>query len=645
MIDISRALSALHCLDAGCSREEWIQAGMAAKAANILFDDWHNWSKSGANYKNEKDCRSVWVSFKEDGGITEATLFNMAIKHGWQDPNKSNANRNTNHGNSKNKNVNKIWGRCLPALSSHEYIMRKRGQPEGLRYYPESAEPLEIQRTNVAGYLVVPCYQDGELQTLQFIPPNKGEKKLNLHGASFNDGFYTVGLITQCIYICEGIGQAWAVNKASDSAAVVCFGAGRMTRVTKILRDKYPENRLVVVPDRGKEKLAAEIAGKIQGKWIEIPADKPDNFDVNDYAQEYGHDLLAELLCHEKTPKMRYELLSANDLVNLPAMSWIVKGVLPRRGLAALYGPSMSGKSFLALSLIDAVTKGDEEWFGYRVYQVPATYVCLEGEAGVSKRVKALMTHIGKTLAENMKFVIQEFNLLNDNDITELAKAIIAANGFNGIVVIDTLNRSAPGIDENSSKDMSNILSACEKLRRIVGGLILLVHHTSKGENTGPRGHSSLFAGLDAGIETVRTENPREWKLKKAKDDESGGSHSFNLELIKLGKDEDDDDITSCVVVPCASTSSSMNAKRFPTAPNQKIIWNALGELFKKSKYLGLGGAPDTKACIKLDDAIEQTKSTLPCDKKRQKERASVAITGLVSNGLLRCSDGWLWVP
>ena len=58
--------------------------------------------------------------------------------------------------------------------------------------YPASAPPLVIRGQNVAGYLVLPCWDGDKLQTLQFIPKEKGDK-LNLAGASFGAGFYTVG--------------------------------------------------------------------------------------------------------------------------------------------------------------------------------------------------------------------------------------------------------------------------------------------------------------------------------------------------------------------------------------------------------------------------------------------------------------------
>lgn len=98
-----------------------------------------------------------------------------------------------------------VWEICEPATADNPYIAKKGGTPDGLRIYPHGAPPLEIQGQNVAGWLVVPCVADGKLQTLQFVP---GEgPKLNLPGASFNDGFFTVGEIAAGgrVYIVEGI--------------------------------------------------------------------------------------------------------------------------------------------------------------------------------------------------------------------------------------------------------------------------------------------------------------------------------------------------------------------------------------------------------------------------------------------------------
>lgn len=220
MIELERACLALAAIDSGCSREKWIQIGMAAKAAGLSFEDFHNWSKDASNYSNEKDCLIVWKSFDKSGRITEATLFHMAIESGWKGhgvrdtssiiSNNTNAQPGQNKKDTQDNLVNEnlralsIWNTSLPADKTYPYINRKQGNPDGLRVYPADAPPLIIDRQNVAGYLVIPCWNGNKLQTLQFIPPNSG-KKLNLNEAKFNDGYFTVGQIKSRAYIAKSL--------------------------------------------------------------------------------------------------------------------------------------------------------------------------------------------------------------------------------------------------------------------------------------------------------------------------------------------------------------------------------------------------------------------------------------------------------
>lgn len=247
----------------------------------------------------------------------------------------------------------------------------------------------------------------------------------------------------------------------------------------------------------------------------------------------------------EKTTadNLRYRLLSSDDLRALPPLSWCVRGVLPSVGLAALYGPSGSGKSFLALDMAAAIAEG-ARWFGRRVVATPVVYCALEGEAGFRLRVQAWERHNGRPLPAALRMVLQSLTLTKPQDIKDLATVSPAG----ALIFIDTLNRAAPTADENSSKDMGQILEAAKALQREVGGLVLLIHHTGKDENAGARGHSSLFAALDAAIKTSRRGDNRVWKIHKAKDDKDGGEHGFTLDMVSLGLDEYGDAIDSCVV-------------------------------------------------------------------------------------------------
>lgn len=333
----------------------------------------------------------------------------------------------------------------------------------------------------------------------------------------------------------------------------------------------------------------------------------------------------------------RYKLLSGDDLAKMPPMAWVVRGILPAEGLGAIYGPSGSGKSFLILDIIAAVA-GGSEWFGNRVTKTAATYVCLKGEAGLSKRVKAWSTHNKTPLPASVMFVTQQFDLLTD-DVDALAGAIIE-NGGGGLTVIDTLNRAAPGADENSSVDMGRIIAAAKRLQTSVGGLVLLVHHTGKDTTKGLRGHSSLYAALDAAIEVTNGNGGRSWSVAKSKDDITGTAHPFDLKIIRVGFDDEGDEITSCVI---ESRDSNYGRIAPPKSGNQKIIFDALLAIFnnpetiRESMFTG-------PLKLNLDDAIAQTKGALVCEQKRQTERAQSAISGLVAKGLLKFHDGQLWL-
>lgn len=97
-----RALSALQAIDAGCDRESWIKAGMAAKAAGLSLEDFTSWSETAPNFSGARDCAQVWRSFT-DGPVKAGTLFSMAAAAGWQDPTQGRQNAPGQRQNAKPK--------------------------------------------------------------------------------------------------------------------------------------------------------------------------------------------------------------------------------------------------------------------------------------------------------------------------------------------------------------------------------------------------------------------------------------------------------------------------------------------------------------------------------------------------------------
>ena len=649
--DLDRARDALHAIPPDLPRDEWVRAGMAAQAAGLDFDAFNDWSAQAGNY-DERAARDTWRSFKPGRGVGAGTLYRVAAEHGWrmgegkpqhraaQAPRKAaEPPRKPAPGMSPAE----VWERGEPATAAHGYIAAKAaaGVPlDGLRALP-AGDGLRIAGQSMAGALVVPAYGPEGLQSLQLIPPPGAGKKLNLPGAPMGGTSFVVGEVVPggVVHVCEGIGQAWACWQATGNAAVVCFGWSNVGKVAADLRQRDASARLVLVPDVGKEESAAEIAQALQCAVAYMPQGEVQNFDANDLAQRDGADVLAELLeaaSEPPKPAPRYKLLGADELRELPPLAWRVRGVLPAVGLAALYGPSASGKSFLAFDMAAAIAEG-QRWFDCRVEAAPVVYAALEGEAGFKLRAQAWEVSRGRALPDGLRMMLQPFKLTDGQDVLDLAAVVPAG----AVVVVDTLNRAAPTADENSSRDMGEILEAAKTLQSLTRGLVLLVHHTGKNAAAGLRGHSSLFAAMDAAIEVSRDGDRREWKVAKSKDGQDGTAHPFKLQVETLGVEETGEAITSCVVLR-DTAAQDVRAVKLPQGGNQKIVLTALRTMFKDGTT-GKAGAPALAKCVELEAAVTFAASALLVAPDRKAERAREAITGLVARGVLGCNEGWIW--
>jgi hypothetical protein len=320
---------------------------------------------------------------------------------------------------------------------------------------------------------------------------------------------------------------------------------------------------------------------------------------------------------------LRYQIRSATDLANAPPLEWTVRGLVPKTGLAALYGPSGSGKSFLVLDLGATIAGGATDWYGKRVTHCPVTYCVLEGEAGMGKRVKAWQLHHDKALPESLRFVTQPVNLRDEKDVTDLAFAILAAGGKGGVVILDTLNRAAPEADENSSKDMGSIITAAKALQRATEGLVLIVHHTGKEEGKGMRGHSSLYAALDSAIGVSKTKDGPAWTVSKSKDDAMGAIYPFRLEVVETGTDDMGEEITSCIAVSAAPPMALRETKKLG-----KHQQPALTAIFTFFKARGV-------ETMEIEMALSLVENVIVSDEKHKRQRAKEAIEALHVKGLI----------
>jgi len=285
-----------------------------------------------------------------------------------------------------------VWARCESATPNHPYCERKDidGAPlAGLRVVPHG-DGLRIAGQNMAGALVVPALAaDGTLQSLQLIPPPGAGKKLNLPGAPMAGARFIVSTpeAGQPMYLCEGIGQAWACWQATGHAAICCFGWGNLGTVARAIRKGDTAARLVLVPDVGKEGDALRIAAELDCKVATMPEGEPQNFDCNDFAQREGADVLADLLERASEPPRPAPLLPVVDVAGVlshpsapPRFVW--GQYLPRQQVALLGAHGGTGKSTIALMLAVCVASW-RELFGHETEQGRVVFASLEDGADV----------------------------------------------------------------------------------------------------------------------------------------------------------------------------------------------------------------------------------------------------------------------
>jgi AAA domain/Primase C terminal 2 (PriCT-2) len=281
----------------------------------------------------------------------------------------------------------------------------------------------------------------------------------------------------------------------------------------------------------------------------------------------------------------RFQVLTAEEFGSRPPPTWIIKHVLPKAELVVLYGASTAGKSFIALDMAGAITRGIP-WRGKKAKQGRVVYIAAEGAGGFRNRMHAYATQQQILLADLNIGVIPDCpNLLMKDDALEVAKSIKASGGAD-VIIVDTFLQTMPGANENGSEDMGKALAHCKGIHRLTGATVVLVHHAGKDAAKGARGWSGLKAAADAELEVIRGTTGRALRLSKQKDGGDGLEWGFDLEEVQIGIDEDLEAITSCVVVEAALPVIGAGPER-KLGVVEKVV-NAVIQEFAKDQTQGI---------------------------------------------------------
>ena len=303
----------------------------------------------------------------------------------------------------------------------------------------------------------------------------------------------------------------------------------------------------------------------------------------------------------EKKPNVEpFPVDTIKTLMDAPPQITLVKGFAGCGELILFYGPPKHGKTFLASHFAISVAVR-ANWFGRR-YKAKAGFVlycALEGGSGMRQRLTALQQHdpaLGDRITEQNFIVMrQRIDLRQPGDVARLLATIAKHERQIGLpcllVVIDTIARALGSGHDTDPKDISALISAADTIRQAEPSkpTVALIHHAGKDVNRGPRGRSDLPGAIDTCVLVERLENGagNRATCEYAKDDPDGWAIDFRLEQVEIGKDDDDDPITTCVLregeahkfAPSKPKSASAKPWR---GSNQRIFMTQLNKLFAR---------------------------------------------------------------
>jgi hypothetical protein len=336
----------------------------------------------------------------------------------------------------------------------------------------------------------------------------------------------------------------------------------------------------------------------------------------------------------------RFKLKPFEQITLSKTPNYLVKGIIPRAGLAIVWGPPKCGKSFWTFDLVMHVALG-WEYRGRRVQQGPVVYCALEGGHGFRNRVEAWRRRHLSGHHDAVPFYLLDVpvDLIADRD--KLIQAVRVQLGEPVVVVIDTLNRALIG-DENKSDDMSKLVRAADAVREAFGCLVVLVHHCGVA-STRPRGHSSLSGADDAQIAIERNDDGlMTVTVEHMKDAEAGAIIACRLERVDLGLDDDGDPMGSCIVLEAVAVE-----KEPKLAEGPRLAYDQLRKLIEAK---GCPSARDANipSDVRVVSAIEWREAfyaAYPAGKPDTKQKAFVrAHIKLMDEHLIEVWSDKVWL-
>jgi len=343
----------------------------------------------------------------------------------------------------------------------------------------------------------------------------------------------------------------------------------------------------------------------------------------------------------------QFEVLSIEDMRNLPEPTWLIEGMLPARSSTLMFGASNSFKSFLALDMALSVATG-HLWHGRAVTQGPVLIIATEGALGTCRqRIPGWLHCRGIDQNEGLGLIRQQVLMTERDDCDRLEQTIQARfQGNLALVLVDVWAGTIQGTEKDDEVVVARV-SATQRLIARFGAAELAVTHVPWTDPKRARGHSHLWGSADTRllVEGDRDLRTARITVDRHKDADSGAILSFALEPTEFTPAEGK---TISTLVPALSTGGSTRTPKNLT-PKEALAMRALADCITDNgrPCTPRPGMTEVKA-VSIEIAREYLKNRSVTDRdKPDNERSQWARIreGLDLKGKIAIWADQLWLP
>ncbi len=352
----------------------------------------------------------------------------------------------------------------------------------------------------------------------------------------------------------------------------------------------------------------------------------------------------------KRAADLRGQIKPLDKIAPVLKSRYLVKGWIDLGTLSVVYGEPGAGKTFFALDLAMHIAAG-LTWHGCRVqdgdrYAGPVAYIAGEGGRGIHNRLEAIRLENpdlwDRAIAnQGFNLVPTMLDLTASRDPVDLVEALQHVKP--AFIVIDTLAMAFGAGDENTAQHMGVFVQSCRSIREAFGAHLLVVHHSGKDSSRGARGSGALRGAADTEIELTRDDETIIATQRKQRDLAIGSPFAYRLKGVCIGKDEDDDAVTSCIVEPTEAP------KKQPAALSGQalIAMQALDDALKEHGAIKSGeDYPANRACVSLDHwRAHCDRHSLSSGEGESSHRTAFhkARGRLQEKGQIRVLNGFVW--